>query len=308
MTELAVFEVMGAKSPSATIRNRGAVIGQDGTGWSEWVPRRRGTVPHGCDFADRIAVDLAHEDVPNQHHDEREDRHRDDQAGEPEQLSDEQHAGDGDHRRQVDLPLHDDRRHEVGLDEVDAHAERATARALVKPNTPRAKSAGNRVENRMPKNGTMAATPAKTPNARKYGTPRAHRSERGEGSQQHHRDDLADHPGADRELEIVQDRPGQRPAPRRNQGHDAVDVDRGMSGEKDRHHEHAHALDEHLDAALEVRHGGAPQKPEDLVQRGGEQPRRPSAPGVALRRSTGMLRDQAVDVRVEAGEVIAAGW
>ena len=32
-------------------------------------------------------------------------------------------------------------------------------------------SAGMTVENSVPKNGTIAATPAKTPKARKYGTP-----------------------------------------------------------------------------------------------------------------------------------------
>ena len=46
------------------------------------------------------------------------------EAGEPEQLSDEQNAGDREHRWKVDLPLHDHRRDEVGLDEVHADAER----------------------------------------------------------------------------------------------------------------------------------------------------------------------------------------
>src|SRR6185503_377786 len=106
---------MGAKSPSATIRNRGgAMSGWDGLRCDGGFRLGR----HGAArlyFTEGIAVDLAHEDVPNQHHDEGEDRDRHDEAGETEQLTDEKHTGDGDHRRQVDLSLHDHGRYKVGL-------------------------------------------------------------------------------------------------------------------------------------------------------------------------------------------------
>ena len=60
-----------------------------------------GTVPVGRVSLDRITVELAEQDVPDQHHDNREDRHRDHEAGEAEELSEQQDAGDREHRRKV---------------------------------------------------------------------------------------------------------------------------------------------------------------------------------------------------------------
>ena len=92
----------------------------------------------------------------------------------------------------------------------------------------------------MPKNGTMAATPAKTPKARKYGTSQDPETERRERRQQHHGDDLADYPGVQGQLEIIQDDSGERPARRRDQRHHALDIGRGAPGQVERHDEHAH--------------------------------------------------------------------
>src|SRR3990170_1483163 len=123
MTELAVFDVIGPKSPSARIRKRGAVMRSGGNGLRSYGGRgvgRDGTA--GFELADWIAVDLAEEYMADQHHDEGEYGHCDDQPRQPKQLSDEQHPRDGDDRRQVHLALHDHGGHEVGLDEVHAYA------------------------------------------------------------------------------------------------------------------------------------------------------------------------------------------
>ena len=77
----------GAKSPSATIRKRGAVIRSGVRGLDGGL----GVGGHGAGrlgLADRIAVDLAEQDMADEDHHQRQDRHRDDEAGEPEQLPD----------------------------------------------------------------------------------------------------------------------------------------------------------------------------------------------------------------------------
>src|SRR6476660_1196160 len=100
--------------------------------------------------------------MPYQYHNEHENGDRHHEPGQPEQLPDEEDAGDGDHGRKIDLPLHNDRRYNVGLNQVNPHSDGQHGECLGEPETPSAKSAGRSVENRVPKNGTSAATPAKT--------------------------------------------------------------------------------------------------------------------------------------------------
>ena len=85
----------------------------------------------------------------------------------PKSLPEQKDTGDREHGRQIHLPLHDHRRNEVGLDEVDAHTDPGHGQCLGQAGTPSAMRAGMTVLSRVPKNGTIAAMPAKTPKARK---------------------------------------------------------------------------------------------------------------------------------------------
>ncbi len=151
-------------------------------------------------LADRVAVHLAQEYMPDQHHDEGEDGHGHDQAGEPEQLADQQHARDGDHRREVHLPLHDHRRDEVGLDQVDPDAEQRHRHRLGQAEDPKGKERRHQGGEQGSEERHDGGDPGEHAKRQKVGNPEQPESEGGERRQQNHRDDLPDYPGPEASL------------------------------------------------------------------------------------------------------------
>ena len=68
-------------------------------------------------------VDPRDEDSTHDHHERGERRQRDDQSQTAEQLPDDEHRHDRQHRRQVDLLRHHERRNDVALDQVHDDAQ-----------------------------------------------------------------------------------------------------------------------------------------------------------------------------------------
>src|SRR5688572_12849815 len=246
-------------------------------------------------------VEARQQDAPHHHHDHGETRHGNEEAERTEELSDDEHEDDRQHRWQVDLLRHDEWRDDVALDQMhdgSHHDHPEGPRDPVRP--PDDEQHGERGGEQRPEEGYHHGDAGEHGERERIRHVQHVQPDRGERREEGHREEQTHDVGTERIRAIGEHVAHEVAMERREQGDEPLAIQRGMDREIQRHHAHGEEADEHLDDAEYLRHDVVELTRELVVESEEQRVLAGLIDGGECRHT----RHEAVDGRLPSGDVV----